>query len=272
MVRSPLVLHLSCGAASTEPARITGMVQTLFPGLNISMGTVAMQSCVEVLAYLYSTVPYWPDGSVFLSLIHGPFDPGKAGFVACRLNNGSVILSQNDGTATLVIKHLGLSEARRMDTDLHGSDVYAPVRLAAKLAAGTPFDEVGPVLTQEELFLFPLPKATVREGAAEGEVVMLLKTFGNLTFSIGTDEFEATGIRYNDPVRVTFTKDGVIVYRDEMTFQKSFGYVPEGKPVIFNGSSGYLDIGLNKKSFIDTCLPEILTSNPTDYKVRIEKL
>ena len=58
-----------------------------------------------------------------------------------------------------------------------------------------------------------------------------------------------------------------------MTFQPSFGYVPEGEPVVFNGSSGYLDIGLNKKSFIDEAMPQILKAeNPLDFYVRIEKL
>ena len=89
---------------------------------------------------------------------------------------------------------------------------------------------------------------------------MLLKTFGNITFSIGTDEFEKTGIRTGDAVRVTFTRDGKVEWQAEMTYQPSFGYVPEGDPVVFNGSSGYMDIGLNRKSFIAECIPQILAA------------
>ena len=271
-MKSPLVLHLSSGPASTEYARLTGMIQQEVPGIDVSFGTLTMQDSLTVSAYLYTTVPYWPDGSVFLSLIHGSKDPGTTDAVAIRLSNNSIILSPNNGTATLVAKHLGIQDARAMDTAVYGDDAFAIVRLGAKLAAGLPFEKVGALLKPEEICLFPLPEAKIQEGLAEGQVAMLLKTFGNLTFTIGTDEFEATGIRYGDSVRVTFTKDGAIVYQEVMTFQKSFGYVPEGAPVIFNGSSGYLDIGLNKKSFIDVCLPDILTHDPLDYKVRIEKL
>jgi S-adenosylmethionine hydrolase len=58
-----------------------------------------------------------------------------------------------------------------------------------------------------------------------------------------------------------------------MTYQPSFGYVPVGDPVVFNGSSGYMDIGLNMKSFIDTCLPQIIDSpDPGEFKVVIEKI
>ena len=49
--------------------------------------------------------------------------------------------------------------------------------------------------------------------------------------------------------------------------------MPEGDPVIFNGSSGYLDIGLNRKSFIDEALPQILEApDPLEFHVRIEKV
>lgn len=102
---------------------------------------------------------------------------------------------------------------------------------------------------------------------------MLLKNFGNLTFTIGTDEFEDTGIRTGDRIRVTFTRNGEIQYDEEMTYQPSFGYVPVGDPVVFNGSSGYMDIGLNMKSFIDECIPQILDCpDPGEFKVRIEKI
>ncbi|MBQ5341092.1 MAG: hypothetical protein J6W57_03710, partial [Oscillospiraceae bacterium] len=120
---------------------------------------------------------------------------------------------------------------------------------------------------------FTIPKAIIRDGYAEGEVGMLLRTFGNITFTIGTDEFEDTGIVTGDRVRVTFTRNGNTEYQKEMTYQPSFGYVPVGDPVVFNGSSGYMDIGLNMKSFIDTCLPQIIDSpDPGEFKVVIEKI
>ena len=178
-----------------------------------------------------------------------------------------------------------VEEARFVDEDVVGAvfdldaaaareddlDVARRVRLGALLSETLTFESIGPVLPADELFLFNIAPAKIAEGVAEGQVFMLLKTFGNLTFTIGTDEFENTGIRHGDPVHVTFTKDGKTVWEADTTFQPSFGYVPEGEPVIFNGSSGYLDIGLNKHSFIARCLPQIAEDDPLAYYVRIEK-
>ena len=271
-MNSPIVLHLSSGPSSTEFARFTGIIQREAPQTQVSFGTLTMDSVLPLTEYLYTTVPYWPEGAIFFSNIHGPHDPGNKEWIAVKLNNQSIVFSPNNGTASLVIKHMGFQEVRRMDLSSCGEDEYAPVRLAARLAKGLPFEEAGPLLPPEEFTILSLPKATISQGKAEGVVTILLKTFGNLTFSIGIDEFEKTGIQNQDPVRVTFTKEGQIVYQEEMTYQKSFGFVEEGAPLIFNGSSGYLDIGLNKRSFIDECLPSLLTDDPLAYQVLIEKI
>ena len=71
----------------------------------------------------------------------------------------------------------------------------------------------------------------------------------------------------------TFTCNDEVVWEKIVPYKPSFGYVDEGEAVVFNGSSGYMDIGLNKRSFIDECIPEILKAdNIGNYKVRIEKV
>ena len=124
----------------------------------------------------------------------------------------------------------------------------------------------------EELKQFHIEPAEIGDGVAKGQVAVLLKTFGNITFNIGVDEFEKTGIVQNDEIEVTITYHDAVVYRDSMTYQPSFGYVEEGAPVVFNGSSGYMDIGLNRANFIEMCLPKILREpDPGEFKVVIRK-
>jgi len=273
----PFVIFTDCGPSGLEWAKIAGLTEKTIPEKELSYGSLTMPDPLTTSSFLYTTVPFWPEGTVFLSVptayLKQPAASSKA--VAVKLKNGSYLVSPNDGTATLCAMLIGISEIRAIDFTLPWNsglnDGYALVRLGALLSETLPYEEVGPVLPAEELFLYTIAPATIREGAAEGQVFMLLKTFGNLTFTIGTDEFEKTGIRHGDPVHVTFTKDHEVVWEADTTFQPSFGYVPEGEPVIFNGSSGYLDIGLNKHSFIARCLPQILNDDPTDYYVRIEK-
>ncbi len=269
MSRNSVVIHSDAGTASTLYAKAAGIIETVSPGTdavdasqNFEKGNAAMVS-----AYLFTSVPFWPDGTVFLSLV-GDGEP-----IAARLKNGSYIVSPNNGTLTMTAGLLGFDCARHIDPALYGNDGWEAVRCAAALAGGASFDSAGPLVDDGATVFFSMEKAVIGDGFAEGSVGMLLKNFGNLTFTIGTDEFEDTGIRTGDRIRVTFTRNGEIQYDEEMTYQPSFGYVPVGDPVVFNGSSGYMDIGLNMKSFIDECIPQILDCpDPGEFKVRIEKI
>lgn len=267
MHKNSVVIHSDRGTASTYFAKAAGTVETLSPGTDAVDASQSFEkgNVGQVSAYLYTSVPYWPDGTVFVSCV------GEGRPVAVRLGNGSLIISPDNGTSTMSAGALGFSGARYVDTEKYGSDEWALIRCAAAAASGTPFEELGPDAGNEVVFL-TIPKAIIGDGYAEGAVGMLLRNFGNITFTIGTDEFEDTGIRHGDMVDVTFTKDGKMEYHAMMPYQPSFGYVPVGEPVIFNGSSGYMDIGLNMRSFINECIPQILEEkDPGVFRVRIEK-
>ena len=273
----PFVIFTDCGPAGLEWAKMAGLTEKTVPEKEVTYGSLTMPDPLTTSSFLYSTVPFWPEGTVFLSAPSACLKKPVAEIhaVCVKLQNGSYILSPNDGAATICARLIGVSEVRSVDFTMPWNngleDGFALVRLGALLSETLTFESIGPVLPADELFLFNIAPAKISEGVAEGQVFMLLKTFGNLTFTIGTDEFENTGIRHGDPVHVTFTKDGKTVWEADTTFQPSFGYVPEGEPVIFNGSSGYLDIGLNKHSFIARCLPQIAEDDPLAYYVRIEK-
>ena len=264
-----VVIHSDSGTSGTLFAKTAGIIACLAPEAEIVDASQGFEkgNVRQISAFLFTSVPFWPDGTVFLSLA-GEGDP-----VAVRLASGSYIISPNNGTSTMCAKSFGVDEVRFVDTAKFGSDEWVSVRSAAALAAGDRFEEIGRPAGENETVYYDLPASSIGDGYAEGEVAMLLKTFGNITFSIGTDAFEESGIRTGDAVRVTFTRNGNIEWQADMTYQPSFGYVPEGEPVVFNGSSGYMDIGLNRKNFIKRCLPQILEAeDPGAFKVRIEKI
>ncbi|MGI5887968.1 MAG: SAM-dependent chlorinase/fluorinase [Oscillospiraceae bacterium] len=263
-----VVIHDQSGFASTHFAQAAGIIETIQPRVDVDNCNPGIEkgNVRQISAYLFTNVPFWPDGTIFISFV------GTGRPVAVKFKNGSILLSPDNGTCTMCAGILGISEARFLSEEF-GTDGWQMPRCAARLADGMDFSEVGPEVPGNRVVLYKIPAARISEGRAEGEVSMLLKNFGNLTFSIGTDEFENTGIRHGDRVRVTFTRDGKVEWKGEMTFQPSFGYVPEGDPVIFNGSSGYMDIGLNRRHFINKCLPQILDAqDPGEFKVLIEKI
>ena len=267
MHKNSVVIHSDRGTESTYFAKAAGIVETLSPGTDAVDASQSFESgnVGQVMTYLYTSVPYWPGNTVFVSCV------GEGRPVAVKLGNGSIIFSPDNGTSTMCADALGFIGARYVDTGKYGDDEWALFRCAAASASGTPFEELGPDAAGEVVFI-TIPKAVIGDGYAEGAVGMLLRNFGNITFTIGTDEFESTGIHHGDMVEVTFTKDGKTEYHAIMPYQPSFGYVPEGDPVVFNGSSGYMDIGLNMKSFINECIPQILQEkDPGVFRVRIEK-
>ena len=269
MTRPSVVIHSDSGTSDTLYAKAAGIVESLSPGTDAVDASQSFErgNVRQVSAYLFTSVPFWPDGTIFVSLV------GDGAPIAVRLSSGSIILSANNGTCTMCASAIVFRDAVMIDPVRFGNDGFVLVRAAAALSSGCSFDGLGRPAEPDETVFFNIPKAVISEGKAEGEVGMLLRTFGNITFTIGTDEFEDTGIVTGDRLRVTFRRNGNTEYCDEMPFEPSFGYVPVGEPVIFNGSSGYMDIGLNMKSFIDTCLPQILDCpDPGEFKVTIEKI
>ena len=268
-MKKVIAYHSDCGLYSTLVGKTIGVIKSLSPQTIVECCNVGFEkdNIPQLSAYLFTTVPYWPDDSIFVS------DMGKGRPIGVKLDNGSVILSYDNGTSTMCVKHFGFSGACLIDDEKYGTDGFALARAAAALANGTAFEDLGASLNKEDVCFLHMPQAEISEGKAVGEVSMLLKGFGNITFSIGTDEFEKTNIRHGDKVRVTFTRNGQVEYQEEMTYQPSFGYVGVGEPVIFNGSSGYMDIGLNLRSFINTCIPQILdVEDPGEFKVVIERI
>ncbi len=85
---------------------------------------------------LYQTANYWPQGSVFVSVV----DPGvgtKRKSVVLKTKNGQYFVSPDNGTLTLVAQTLGIDSVREIDEKanrlkgseksytFHGRDVYA---------------------------------------------------------------------------------------------------------------------------------------------------
>ncbi len=102
---------------------------------------------------LYQTASYWPQGSVFVSVV----DPGVGTdrkSIVLKTKNGQYFVSPDNGTLTLVAESLGIESVREIDEKanrlkgseksytFHGRDVYAYT--GARLASGAiTFEQVG---------------------------------------------------------------------------------------------------------------------------------
>lgn len=231
---------------------------------------------------LRDTIPYWKGGTVFVSVV----DPGvgtvRRGCVA-KLNNGSFVVTPDNGSLTAIldwvvaVREIDESVNRLKGSDkansFHGRDVFAYT--AARLASGIiNFEGVGPEYPVNEIVTFETTHGTVAPGRAEGEIAGCTKHFGGAGTNIDVDEFEKTGIVYGDMTHVTIVKNGETLFDRDVLYHKSFGFVPEGEPILYNGSTTpTIALSLNKRSFAEKFLPHIFDTgeNFGDYKITIVK-
>ena len=133
---------------------------------------------------LLQTVPYWPVGTVFVSVV----DPGvgtNREAIAVRTTSNYIIVTPNNGTLTHLEQDHGIEEVRLIQTDdsishtFHGRDVFA--KAGAQLASGKrSFTEIGPLFEKEKLVRLALYQNIVESDLVQGSVDSLDVRFGSL--------------------------------------------------------------------------------------------
>lgn len=215
----------------------------------------------EAAYRLEQTVPYWPAGTVFVSVV----DPGvgtSRKSVVLKTNSGHFIVTPDNGTLTLVAKSLGIAEIRQIDEAVnrrkdsqksytfHGRDVYAYT--AARLAAGTiSYEQVGPVLPKEVVNI-PYQTAVLEGGKLKGNISILDVQYGNIWTNITADLISQLQLKYGDVLHVTFFHKGKKVYETNAPYSQTFGAVAEGQPLSYLNSLMQLSFALNMGDFAAT--------------------
>jgi S-adenosylmethionine hydrolase len=215
----------------------------------------------EAAYRLQQTVPYWPAGTVFVSVV----DPGVGTTrksVVLKTSTGQFIVTPDNGTLTLVAESLGIAEVREIDEAVnrrkdsqksytfHGRDVYAYT--GARLAAGAiTYEQVGPVLPKEVVKI-PYQQATLVNGKLKGNISILDVQYGNIWTNISGDLLNQLHPQYGDILHVSFFHNGKKVYEGDAPYSQTFGAVAKGKPLSYLNSLLQLSFALNQGSFAKT--------------------
>ncbi|HEV3412783.1 MAG TPA: S-adenosyl-l-methionine hydroxide adenosyltransferase family protein [Puia sp.] len=208
---------------------------------------------------LQQTVPYWPAGTVFVSVV----DPGVGTArksVVLKTKTGQFIVTPDNGTLTLVAETLGIGEIREIDEAVnrrpesrnsytfHGRDVYSYT--AARLAAGViRFDQVGPLLSKQEVVTLSYQRAVLADGVIKGTIPVLDVQYGNVWTNIPAELFKQLNAAFGDVLQVRVLHEGKEVYRGEMPYEETFGSVEVGKPLAYLNSLLQLSFALNQGNF-----------------------
>ena len=208
---------------------------------------------------LFQAMEYWPDDTVFVSVV----DPGVGTVrksVVAKTVRGQYVVTPDNGTLTHLKKYVGIealreieeSKHRRKNTEhshtFHGRDVYAYT--GAKLASGTiEFDEVGPELPVAGIIELETSDVSTTEDSIKGSIDILDVRFGSLWTNISREDFMALGFEYGDSVEVIIRNGPRTIYNNRIKFGKSFADVYISEQIIYVNSLYRMAIAINQGNF-----------------------
>ena len=210
---------------------------------------------------LNTTAPYWPPGTVFVSVV----DPGVGTdrrSIVLKSRSGHYFVSPDNGTLTLVAQNLGIEGVREIDESryrrpgseqsytFHGRDVYSYT--AAHLASGqTSFANIGPELPAEVVTI-DYQKPQLEGDMVAGNIPILDVQFGNVWTNIDRATFEQLGVEMGAELEVRIFNEDAEVFEGAIPYVSTFGDVPEGEPLLYMNSVDNLSAAINWGDFAGT--------------------
>lgn len=203
---------------------------------------------------LWAALPWLPIG-VHLAVV----DPGVGTArraIGLRVARGDVLIGPDNGLLVPAATRLGgIEEARLLanrelmlpapSATFHGRDVFAPV--AAHLAAGVPFERVGPTIDPTGLVGHRFPEA-VRDGDGLVAEIVYVDSFGNARLAAQPTDLPAAASTPGERLDVAVIASGAARSLGPLRLVRAFGDVEVGAPLLYEDSNGLLAIGLNQGS------------------------
>lgn len=257
----PLVFQTDFGLVDGAVSAMYGVAYCVSPELKIHDLThdITPYSIWEASYRLIQTISYWPEDTVFVSVV----DPGVGTdrrSVVAKTRSGKYVVTPDNGTLTHILRLDGVTEVRQIDEKVnrlpnsgesytfHGRDVYAYT--GARLASGViSFQEVGPEIDPESLTQLPVVEPYLDGKAACGTVDVLDVRFGSLWTNIPRELFLKTGAKYGDRLSITIENDTRTVYRNIILYAKSFADVYIGEALAYVNSLDCMAVAINQGSF-----------------------
>ena len=278
-MKKPLVFQSDFGHVDGAVSAMYGVAYGVDSGLLISDLTheITPYDIWEASYRLIQTVSYWPEGTVFVSVV----DPGVGSArrsVVARTETGQYVITPDNGTLTHLKRMLGIAEVRIIDEStnrlagsgksytFHGRDIYAYT--GARLASGViTYEEVGPAVDPGSIKELPVVEATADVDSVYGTIDVLDVRFGSLWTNIPRTLFEQLGVSHGGRVEISIKNDTRTVYKNILAYARSFADVYVGEPLVYVNSLDCMAVAINQGSFARAY--NIGTGNA--WKIRIRK-
>lgn len=275
-----LVLQTDFGLVDGAVSAMYGVAYSVDSRINVTNLThdIPQYNIWEGSYRLYQTISYWPEETVFVSVV----DPGVGTdrlSVVVKTADNQYIVTPNNGTLTHVHQNFGIVEIREIDEKtnrlpnsgesytFHGRDIYAYT--GARLAAGViDFEAVGQKLALEDIVTLHNPDSALKDGKISGNIDILDVRFGNLWTNINRSLFVEYDVIYGNLLEVTIENNQRQVYKNVMTYGRSFADSHLGEPLLYVNSVDKLGVAINQGSFADA----YHIGTGSDWKITIQKI
>lgn len=273
-----IVFQTDFGVKDGAVAEMKAVVFTTSPSIPIFDLTheIPPYHIWEAAYRLQQTAPYWPAGTIFVSVV----DPGVGTArkpVVLKTLTGHYFVSPDNGSLTLVAQKMGIDQVRQIDETLnrrpgsaasytfHGRDIFAYT--AAKLASGKiSFEEVGPKLPAGVIML-PYQQPVYDNGIIKGNIPVLDPQYGNVWTNIDTSVFGRLQVNFGDTLNVKIRHNDSLIYSGNLPYLKAFGEVSEKNALIYMNSLMNIALALNRGNFSE----KYAIGSGSDWSVELKK-
>ncbi len=204
---------------------------------------------------LWQAAPYFPAGTVYLAVVDPGVGSERRGIAAEWPDK--LFVGPDNGLISYWLANQPPSSAHQLSLPIepashtfHGRDMFAPA--AAQLITGTPVSELGP--PAGDLVRLANPRlAPDGPGRVQGELLHC-DAFGNWVTSIGVLAREPGALWLRpwlggEAVELSSSEPWVLLPDGtELALQRTFSDVTAGSALAYVGSSGLLEIGVNRGS------------------------
>ncbi|MEM8721938.1 MAG: SAM-dependent chlorinase/fluorinase [Cyanobacteria bacterium P01_G01_bin.39] len=194
---------------------------------------------------LLNAYPYFPQDAIHVAVVDPGVGSQRRG-IALKLNRGYLVCPDNGLCSGILDSAISFAGTRSViaaveltnecywrlpnpSNTFHGRDIFAPV--AAHLANGVSFKELGQAIELESLVRLDLPSLEVNQSEIRG-YIQDIDGFGNLITNIPGD-------------LVTHKSWQIIIKNIEINSGKTYSNVIEGEVVSLIGSHGWVEIAIN---------------------------
>jgi S-adenosylmethionine hydrolase len=257
--RAPLVLLTDFGTQDGAVSAMKGVAYSVSPELLVSDLSHENPSIFDGAYRLYQTEQFWQQGTVFVAVV----DPGvgtKRLSVVLKTRTGHYFVGPDNGLLSLVAERDGIEGLRQIDESInrrpgsddshtfHGRDVFAYT--GARLAAGViTFEQVGPALAPQSLIRISYRQPQRTGNHVSGIIPVLDVQFGNVWTNIPKSLFDDMHVALGESLHVRIYHNDKLVDTVVAPYQRTFGEVPIGKPLVYINSLLNLAVALNQQSY-----------------------